>query len=193
VTDLILEQLRGLAGTLAVLESRVRTAVAGEVSRAVAEAVGEVLSAVLGGRLPDIPRWTRRPEEYDSYPGRPASSYGRDDWDDTGNDGWDRPDVHRRAQHARASGGGAPAECNAPASFDPTVTAALVLAVTLARWWRRRRGTTWGALGVGLAAAGAALGGGPLAQAALSVFWAVHRLLTATDAVGDGARAFERF
>ena len=48
MSDLVTEQLRRLAGTLADLRGRVRLAVA--------EAVGDVLATVLGGRLANLPR-----------------------------------------------------------------------------------------------------------------------------------------
>ena len=47
--DLVLEQLRHLAGNLSVLQGRVRQAVAGEVARAVAETVGEVIDTIMSG------------------------------------------------------------------------------------------------------------------------------------------------
>jgi hypothetical protein len=180
VTDIIHEQLRGLASALTVLHERVRTAVAGEISRAVAEAVGEVLALALGRRRAST-SWARPPDPY-----------GRDGWDDP--DDWYRADGQRWAQH------GAPANSDDQdkpnngfgLSLDPKTMAALVLAVTAGRWWRSRHGTTWGAFGIGMAVIGTAFGGGPLAQAALGVFWAAHRLLAATDALGDGARTLGR-
>ena len=180
VTDIIHEQLRGLASALTVLHERVRTAVAGEISRAVAEAVGEVLALALGQR------------QTSSSWARPPDPYGRDGWDDP--DDCYRADGHRWAQHGttdngddqeyRTNGFGL--------SLDPKTMAALVLAVSAGRWWRSRQGTTWGAFGIGMAVIGTAFGGGPLAQAALGVLWAVYRLLAATDALGDGARTLGR-
>src|SRR3954468_16106310 len=78
MTDLVLEQLRRLAGTLTVLHGRVREAVAGEVGRAVADAVAEVLTTSLGGRL----------ARGSGCGGRPPG-YGRADWDDPDDAGWD--------------------------------------------------------------------------------------------------------
>ena len=180
VTDIIHEQLRGLASALTVLHERVRTAVAGEISRAVAEAVGEVLALALGRRQSSASR------------ARSPDPHGRDGWDDP--DDWYRADGRRWAQHdAHAKSDDQDRPNNSfGLSLDPKTMAALVLAVTAGRWWRSRYGTTWGAFGIGMAVIGTAFGGGPLAQAALGVLWAVHRLLAATDALGDGARTLGR-
>jgi hypothetical protein len=43
-----------------------------------------------------------------------------------------------------------------------------------------------------LAAGATLLAGGPAARTALAVLLAVHRLLAATDALGDGAEALDR-
>jgi hypothetical protein len=64
--------------------------------------------------------------------------------------------------------------------------------VAAGQWWLGRRGSTWQAAGVAVAAAAALAGGGPVARAALGVLWAAHRLRAATDALGDGARALGR-
>src|SRR5688572_21403039 len=84
--DLVLEQLRHLAGTLTVLRGRVREAVAGEVAKAVAEAAAEVLTAALGGRLVRLTRYAGR---YDSNAGQGSGAYGRSDWDDPDDDRWE--------------------------------------------------------------------------------------------------------
>jgi hypothetical protein len=168
MTDLVLEQLRRLAGTLAVLHGRVREAVAGEVGRAAANAVAEVLTASLGGR----------PQRAAGYPG-----YGRSDWDDPEAAGW---------------GGGyaGPRRAAADDQPDPSAAAdapaAVAVAVAAGRWWLARKGSPWQAAGLTVAAAAALLGGGPVARAALAVLWAAHRLRAATAALGDGARALDR-
>ena len=176
MTDLVLEQLRRLGGTLTVLQRRVREAVAGEVGQAVADAVGEVLTTTLGGRLVRVT----------DFGGRP-SAYAPTDWDDP--DGGDWEDGYgspRRPGPSRT-----PAAPGVSAGTEHPV-AALALALAAGRWWLDRRGSAWQAAGVGLAAGTALLGGGPVARAVLGVLWAAYRLRTATDALGDGARALQR-
>jgi hypothetical protein len=172
MSDLVTEQLHRLAGALADLQGRVRLAVAGEVGRAVAEAVGDVLAAALGGRLATLPR---RPA---SGPYRP----GRDEWDDPDSAGWD-PTYARPCR---------PDDGQSGSADELIVPAALAVAVAAGRWWLARNGSPWGAAGAGLAAGTAVLAGGPLAQSALAVLLAVHRLLAATDALGDGADTLGR-
>jgi hypothetical protein len=187
MTELVTEQLRHLAGTLADLKGRVRQAVAGEVGRAVAEAVGEVLVAALGGHLAALPKWAGRPGKYDPYAGGRAGRYGPDDWDDPDSPGWD-PGYARLRRPASDPPAGGPG----PGADDPIGPAALAVAVAAGRWWLARRGSPWQAAGAGLAAGATLLAGGPLARTALAVLLAVHRLLAATDALGDGAEALDR-
>jgi hypothetical protein len=174
MTDLVLEQLRRLAGTLTALHGQVREAVAGEVGRAVADAVAEVLTTTLGGRLAPMP----------TYGGRPAS-YGRSTWDDP-DDGWDDG-------YAGSGGSGSPRTRVPAGPGGADVSgAALAVAVAAGRWWLGCRGSAWQAAGVAVAAAAALAGGGPVARTVLGVLWAAHRLRAATDALGDGARAIGR-
>jgi hypothetical protein len=172
MTDLVVEQLRRLAGTLAVLHGRVREAVAGEVGKAVADAVAEVLTVALGGH-------SARPGGY----GGRAPAYGRADWDDP--DATGRGDGYGRPSRPAADGPTDP-------PISPDAPAAVAVAVAAGRWWLGRRGSTWQAAGITMAAGAALLGGGPVARAALAVLWAAHRLRTATAALGDGARALDR-
>jgi hypothetical protein len=167
MTGTVVEQLRHLGDTLGVLQARVRAAVAGEVGRAVAEAAAEVVAAALGGRLP-APGRARRQDPYDD------------------GDGWDDDDPDRRWHPGRPAG---PADEH---SMQPAAAAALAAALAAGRWWLARAGTPWGAAGLGLAVAGAVLVGGPATRAAAAVAWAAHRLIAATDALGDGATALDR-
>jgi hypothetical protein len=187
MTELVTEQLRHLAETLTDLKGRVRQAVAGEVSRAVAEAVGEVLVATLGGTITVPSKWPGRPGRYDPYQSAHANGYGPEGWDDPDAPGWD-PSY---AQFRRATTTGSPSEGDPPES-DTIGPAALAVAVAAGRWWLTRRGSPWGAAGAGLAAGASLLAGGPMARTALAVLLAVHRLLAATDALGDGAKALDR-
>ena len=184
MSSVVTEQLRHLAGTLADLKGRVRQAVAGEVGRAVAEAVGEVLVAALGGQLA-APKWTGRPGRYDPYADR---GYGPDGWDDPDSPGWDPGFARLRRQPAADPEDGE----SCPAADESLAPAALAVAVAAGRWWLARRGSPWQAAGAGLAAGATLLAGGPLARTALAVLLAVHRLLAATDALGDGAEALDK-
>jgi hypothetical protein len=180
VTELVTDQLRHLAGTLAVLQGRVRRAVAGEVGKAVADAVAEVMVAALGGQVAAT-AWAARPTQYDPYSGR------RDAWDDPDDPGWD-PEYAR----LRRAPAGSSADERETSDSDPIAPAALAVAVAAGRWWLARHGSPWGAAGAGLAAGAALVAGGPVARTALAVLVAVHRLLAATDALGDGAEALDR-
>jgi hypothetical protein len=177
---MVTDQLRHLAGTLADLQGRVRRAVAGEVGKAVADAVAEVLVAALGGQVAAT-AWTARPARYNPYAGR------RDAWDDPDDPGWD-PEYAR----LRRATAGSSADEHPKSDGDPIAPAALALAVAAGRWWLARHGSPWGAAGAGLAAGAALVAGGPLARTALAVLLAVHRLLAATDALGEGAEALDR-
>jgi hypothetical protein len=178
--SVIADQLRQLAGTLADLKGRVRRAVAGEVGKAVADAVAEVLAAALGGGVAAT-AWAARPGRYGPYAGR------RDAWDDPEDPGWDPDYARLRPQAADAA-----ANESGPAGGESLTPAALALAVAAGRWWLAKRGSPWQAAGAGLAAGATLLAGGPMARTALAVLLAVHRLLAATDALGDAAGALDR-
>jgi hypothetical protein len=174
MTDMILDQLRRLGGTLGHLQGRVREAVAGEVGKAVADSVAEVLTAALGGRLALAGRYA---------PASP-SRYGRPEWDEDEGD-W-------RRGHRRHGDEDDPDEDGEEAGDGPPAAVALAVALAAGRWWLARKGSPLAAAGVGLVAGATLLGGGPLARAALTVLWAVDRLLSSTAILGNGARAIER-
>jgi hypothetical protein len=178
MTDMILDQLRRLGGTLGHLQGRVREAVAGEVGKAVADATAEVIAAALGGRLALAGR----------FASTTSSRYGRPEWDDDEGDwrrGYRRPGDEVLDDEEDGDSGEVP-------GGRPQAAAALALALSAGRWWLARKGSPLAAAGVGLAAGAALLGGGPLARAALTALWAVDRLLSSTALLGDGARAIER-
>jgi hypothetical protein len=179
VSSVINDQLRQLAGTLADLKGRVRRAVAGEVGKAVADAVAEVLVAALGGQV-TATAWAARPGRYDPYAGR------KDPWSDPDDPGWD-------PEYARLRRTGAGSNSDEPDQADGKSLAPAALAVGMAasRWWLAQRGSPWQAAGAGLAAGATLLAGGPMARTALAVLLAVHRLLAATDALGDGAEILD--
>jgi hypothetical protein len=184
VTNLITDQLRQLAGTLSDLKGRVRRAVAGEVGKAVADAVGEILAAALSGEV--IARARAFPSR--GYaPARPHA-YGRDDWDDPDSPGWD-PDYARLRRRAADDPDESMTETGQAEALMP---AALAVAVAAGRWWLARRGSPLQAAGAGLAAGAALLAGGRAVRTALAVLLAVHRLMSATDALGDAAETLDR-
>jgi hypothetical protein len=189
MTDLMVEQMRGLAAALASLQVRVRQAVAGEVSRAVAEAVAEILATALGGRLARLATAAPAARRHNPYSARRRTGYGDSEWDERESTGWGDEYVPVRAsEEAEPDGGlGATDSGNRPAA-----SVALALGVTAGWWWLGRRGSGWGAAGVGLAVASAVLAGGPASRAALGVLWAALRLLAVTAALGDGAEALDR-
>src|SRR5262245_3482552 len=123
--NLITDQLRQLAGTLANLQGRVRQAVAGEVGRAVAEAVGEVLAAALGGHLAAVPKWIGRPGHYNPYADERAGGYGPDQWDDPDSPGWDPGYARLRRTLSTDSGGDEPT----PVRNESVAPAALAVAM----------------------------------------------------------------
>jgi len=176
VTALVRRQLADLAAFVAALKERVRVAVAGELSRAVGDAVKEVVGAVLAGRVLAPPR-----------PGPRGSWAGRDDRDD----GWGRPrdpwaddrddddyDPDREEDDDRAAGPPPGAR----------VTAAVAAGAAVARWWAGRAGGgVLAAAGVGLGVGLLGLLGGTLARTAAADLAAAADLLAAADALGDGA------
>ncbi|VTT99581.1 unnamed protein product [Gemmataceae bacterium] len=180
-------QLTGLAATMAELKERVRVAVAGELGRAVGDAVRQVVQAVVAGNTKPSPA------------PRPAASRW-DDEDDDHRDGWSRPrdpwaaggdedDDYDRGRGARRA---TPTRHEPPIEEPATavsagVTAAVAAGVYVARWWLVRRGTLLAAAGLGLGVGLLGVVGGPLARTAVAVLAATADVLTATDALGDGA------
>ena len=185
MTEQVTEQLRRLAGTLTDLQGRVRRG-CGRRSRAGSR----------GGGRRSTRRRTRRAARGRAEVGRttgPVRSVhearaGKDDptgWDDPESPGWDPNYARLRRPVASDDNNNVP-----PA--DSVGPAALAVAVAAGRWWLARRGSPWQAAGAGLAAGATLLAGGPMARTALAVLLAVHRLLAATDALGDGAKALDR-
>jgi hypothetical protein len=185
-------QLTGLAATMAELKERVRIAVAGELGRAVGDAVRQVVQAVVGGNTKPPPahrsaasRWDDEDEDDRDGWGRPRDPWGGTDRDrePDDDDDYGRDRVGRR---------GTPTRHETPTDEPPTavsagVTAAVAAGVYVARWWLVRRGTLLAAAGLGLGVGLLGVVGGPLARTAVAVLAATADVLTATDALGDGA------
>jgi hypothetical protein len=190
VTRIVTTQLTGLAGTMAELKERVRVAVAGELGRAVGDAVRQVVQAVVAGRTEPPPvrrspasRWDDDDEEDRDGWGRP-----REPWGDTDRDRDDDDDDYDRGRSVRR---GTPTRHETPIAEPPAVsvssTAAVAAGVYVARWWLVRRGTLLAAAGLGLGVGLLGVVGGPLARTAVAVLAVTADVLTATDALGDGA------
>ncbi len=184
MTGVIRTQLSRLAGTIAELKERVRTAVAGELGRAVAGAVQQVVQAAVAGRA-DAPR----PEFPPAYR-RPAPPGRWDDEDDEDDDRWGRPRDpwadDPDDEYDRAGRPAAPLRHDDPPPADPGVTAAVAAGVAAARWWVTRKGT-WLAAGLGLGIGLLGVLGGPVVRTTVALVAAAADVLAATDALGAGA------
>jgi hypothetical protein len=158
-------RLGRLADTLAELKDRVRSAVAGETGRAVGEAIRDLLTAALSGRL-----ISTRPT-YRS----PTSSWneGSDRWDD--NDDGDRYGRSVRSTW-HDDDEATPSEVRTPTN-PPTWPTAVAAGAAAVRWWLTRRVSGWAALGLGFVVGAAALAGGPIARAGLALVAAAADLV----------------
>jgi hypothetical protein len=176
---------------MADLRDRVREALAGEMARAVAEAVREVVASVLRGGT------TTAPVPADV---RPARTRGR--WADPDPDPWDdRPDWARDdldeddVQNSAAYGATSPEAdppAPAPPAGPPAAPAAVAAGVSAGRWWLRRRGSVVEAVGVGVLVTLAVLAGGPAALAGAAVVTAAADLTAVADALGSGATRLDQ-
>ncbi|MFO0806199.1 MAG: hypothetical protein U0791_24110 [Gemmataceae bacterium] len=162
MTNIVAARVHRLAGEFEDLKVRLRMALAGELARQFATAVGDVVRTVVAGR--DIPR--------DSWSGSTRTE--DDPWDEDDDDEYDRP-ASRSMDDAQPSGSGNPG----------LVVAA---SVHVARWWLlARRGHLLGALGAGFGIGLLGLLGGPVIQSALAILAAVGDLFNIGDAVGTTA------
>ena len=167
MTNLVSDKVRDLADSLSDLKLRLRIALAGELARQVATAVGDVVRAVVGppGSEPDR-HW--KPPDPD------------DPWDED------------KEYHTAYAPPIRPKESDQPeaASTPPSVNASVAVAagVHVARWWLLgRRGTLLGALGAGFGIGLAGLLGGPLLHSVLVLLATVGDLLSVSDMLGTGA------
>lgn len=181
MTGLIRQQVRTLAGVLADLKARVRLALAGEIARAVAGAVEEVVRAVVAGRREPV-RPTPAPASFRPTPGRWDD--GDDAWD-RARDPWDDRDDWDDGRPARPAARVPPDDPAPPAA--PAVPAAVAAGVHVARWWLARKGNLLAAVGAGLAVGLLGLAGGPTIRTAVAALAAAADLVAVTDALGDGA------
>jgi hypothetical protein len=129
ITTLAHERVHRLTATLSHLRDRVREAVAGEMGRAVGDAVRDLLTAALHRQAPSPPT----PPRY-----RPAASsvdeYGPEDpWDDE-EDGHEYPSP-RHHPHEPDTPAAEPATASSPKRWATAVT----VGFALARWFVARR------------------------------------------------------
>lgn len=176
MTALVTERFRDLAGTLAELKVRVRTALATELAGAVGTAVRDVLVGAMVDRIIAMPSRTPARPQLSHPGGSRAEEYERRDGRDTAHDPWSDDDDDRGER--------------APSRYDsdrdevvpvPAIPAAAAVAVGIraGRWWLARHGTVSAAVGVGALATALGFAGGPLARAALAIVAAATDLLTA--------------
>ena len=170
---LVTERVRNLAGTLAELKVKVRTALATELATAVGTAVRDVLVVTIIDRMVSMPS---------RAPTRPPGSAGwrdenNDDRWETAKDPWSDDDEFRGHAPVRY-------DPDEEGPMPPLPTAALVAAgVNVGRWWLARNGTVGTAVGLGVLTTALGLSGGNFARAALAVLAAATDLLTAETAL----------
>lgn len=157
LTHEVANRLRRLADTLASLRLQVREAVAGETARAVGDAVRELLTAALDGRL-----------------GRVKYRNPSREWDDD-HDSWRDDDV-RRVETMPAPWNDDGEAMERKAVRSRRWSAALAFAATTVRCWAARRVPAWAALALGTLAGVAAWTGGHLARTGLALLAAVGDL-----------------
>lgn len=161
------DRIRELAGHLGELKHRVRRAVATETGKAVADAVKDLLTAALGGTVdrnayhsPSAYRPAQRDWE------RNGES-SRDRWDDDEDEPYDGRSYRTEDRHSASRVVPPP----------PRWPAVLMLTTAAVKGWANRRLPTWAAATVGVAAAAAAVIGGPVLHAGLALAGAAIDLL----------------
>ena len=186
MTAILTAPLRRLSRALFDLRDRVREALAGEVARAVGEAVREIVAVVLrGGPPPAAPS-----PGNDSHP-------GRSHWTDPDADPWGD---HQAPWHDDRDGTDFDREPDDVEQPDPPPSVprtpaglgAAAAGLSAGRWWLGRRGSVAEAVGVGVIVGLAVLAGGPLARAGAAVVSAAADVSAATDALGSGAARLNR-
>jgi hypothetical protein len=177
VTSPVLESIRDrlvrLAETLGQLKVRVREAVATELGRAVADAVRDLLTAVLRAR----------PVSEQDADERRFRSRPTDPWVDDDPDPWadDEPRDDPDDDRLRPQPDSSPTSPPRSASWAP----ALTVGVVLTRWLLVHRLRLWSYLGVGVALGAAVLAGGPVVRAVLAAVATAADLVSLTQPPPD--------
>ncbi|HEY2784544.1 MAG TPA: hypothetical protein VGJ05_06160 [Fimbriiglobus sp.] len=186
MTNLVTDKLRDLAAVLADLKDRVRIALAGELARAVADAVRDVVQTVLQREA--VPGRDRSRPSY-SYAPPDRWSDPRDPWTEERVD-WEGPPDPHPLSGDETGRGCRPRGVTAQVSrfLGPTGS----VAVRVARWWADRTGTYGVAVGLGIAVVAAGAYGGPAVQAVLAALAAATDLLAVPDLLAAGAERLGR-
>ena len=178
MSGLVVAKLHHLAGEFEDLRGRLRVALAGELARHVATAIGDVIRAVVAGETAahfERTQFDRRSTDADPWADSEETSY--DSVPCRYRDRDDEPDQP---------------ETDPPTSVNATV--AVAASVYVARWWLLgRRGTLLGAVGAGMGICLLGLIGGPLARSALVILAATGDLLSASESIGTGASRLKQF
>ncbi len=181
MTNLVTDKLRDLAAVIADLKDRVRIALAGELARAIADAVRDVVQTVL--QRESVSARDRSRPSY-SYPTADRWSDPRDPWAEE-REGWEDPSDPRQFSSDESATGYRPQGETARVSrfLGPTGS----VAVRVARWWADRTGKFTGAFGLGFAVVFAGAYGGPAIQAVLAALAAATDLLAVPELLAAGA------
>ena len=176
-TPIVTQRFNKLAGTLADLKVKVRTALATELASAVGIAVRDILvMAMIDTMIATPPRPTARTPL--SRSGWHDDEGERDRWGEPRAPWGDHDEDEEYLDRTPPRSGYRNCDEEAPTPRVPTA-AAIAVGVNVGRWWLARKGTTASAIGVGVLATGLGLAGGPLARAALAVLAAATDVLTA--------------
>ena len=171
MTNLVSDKVRDLADSLSDLKLRLRLALAGELAQLVAQAVGDVVRALVAGRT-GIGEF--RPSRV-SPAGRDADPWGTDEDEEF--------DDSRQYQVDERE---ATAEMESPARAA-AAPVAIAAAVHVVRWWLGRRGNLITAIGAGLGVGLLGLAGGTVVRTALAILTAAADLLDITDGLDASA------
>ncbi len=171
MSAIVTQRCHRLAGSLAELKIKVRTAMATELAAAVGLAVRDVLIVALIDRVLTTSArsggWRAEDEERDRW------GDAKDPWADPDDETRDSTPV--RYEHEESD------EMNPPPAV-PTA-AAVAVGVNVGRWWLAKKGSVPAAIGFGVLATGLGLAGGPVARAALAVLAAAADILVAESAL----------
>lgn len=172
MSGLVVTKMHHLAGEFEDLKGRLRIALAGELARHVATAIGDVVRAVVAGET--IPRMQRTPFD--------RRAVETDPWAENDEDSFE-PESYRYPNRDCESD---PPASDPPANANASV--AVAASVYVARWWiLGRRGTLLGAVGAGMGIGLLGLVGGPLARTVLIILAATGDLLSVSEIVGTSA------
>jgi hypothetical protein len=161
------ERVLRLTATLSNLRDRVREAVAGEMGRAVGDAVRDLLTAALHRQAPSPPTYSR----YGPGPSRAHEDEPEDPWDDE-EDGHEPLPVRHRIEESES-----PTATPEAASPPKRWATAVTVGFALARWLVTRRLPTLPAIAAGIVATAVLISGGSLVPTSLATLEVARDLL----------------